>query len=333
MSTTTKEQAPTEGLIDRLLDRTVVPGYTVLGHYWRSRSWKDGDPLDGSLSGRRAVVTGGGRGLGETTASALALLGAEVTVVARSGERAATALEHIEAALAEQGGPGSVRFAACDVADPASVRAFADDLLTHLDGAALDVLVHNAGTMPPERTESPDGHELTVATHVLGPVLMTELLLPALSKADGGARTIWVSSGGMYTQKLPVDDPDYRRGTYKPATAYARSKRMQVDLTPVLADHWAPHRVAVHCTHPGWADTPGVVDSLPLFHKITGPLLRDAEQGADTAVWLAATQPPPESGHFWHDRVIRPTAYGLAGPTPADDVQRMWTWVRAQVGI
>src|SRR3546814_3115640 len=77
--------------------------------------------------------------------------------------------------------------------------------------------------MPPERTESPQGHELSMAVHVLGPVLMTELLHERLR--DG--RVILVSSGGMYAQRLPAADPEFREGDYAPATAYARSKRMR----------------------------------------------------------------------------------------------------------
>ncbi len=147
--------------------------------------------------------------------------------------------------------------------------------------------------MPPQRSESPQGHELTMAVHVLGPVLMTELLRPVLRGHD--ARTVLVTSGGMYAQALRADDPEYRQGRYSPTTAYARSKRAQVELAPLLAQRWASDSLGVHVTHPGWADTPGVVESLPRFHQITAPLLRDAAGGADTTVWVAATDPrrPP----------------------------------------
>jgi len=60
--------------------------------------------------------------------------------------------------------------------------------------------------------------------------------------------------------------------------------------------------------HPGWADTPGVRTSLPTFHRVTRPLLRTPEQGADTIVWLAAAaEPARTTGGFWHDRRRRPT--------------------------
>ena len=90
--------------------------------------------------------------------------------------------------------------------------------------------------MPPTRTESAQGHELTMSLHVLGPLLMTELLRPALSGHD--ARVLLVTSGGMYGQRLRADDPEFTQGDYTPTTAYARSKRAQVELLPVLAARW-----------------------------------------------------------------------------------------------
>jgi hypothetical protein len=55
--------------------------------------------------------------------------------------------------------------------------------------------------------------------------------------------------------------------------------------------------------HPGWADTPGVQDSLPAFHRVTRSVLRTPEQGADTIVWLAAaTEAGQVSGKLWLDR-------------------------------
>jgi dehydrogenase/reductase SDR family protein 12 len=118
-----------------------------------------------------------------------------------------------------------------------------------------------------------------------------------------------MSSGGMYTASREDDDLEYRSG-YSGIRAYARTKRMQV----VLADAWARRLagtgVKVESMHPGWADTPGVADDLPLFRTLTRPLLRDAADGADTAVWLVATRPDSTPDHFWHDRAQRPTTFG-----------------------
>jgi len=54
--------------------------------------------------------------------------------------------------------------------------------------------------------------------------------------------------------------------------------------------------------HPGWTDTPGLEVAMPKFYQRTKSILRDLDQGADTIVWLAATQ-PAERG-FWFDRKI-----------------------------
>ena len=119
-----------------------------------------------------------------------------------------------------------------------------------------------------------------------------------------------MSSGGMYTQSLPDrPTPNTATGRYRGAIAYARTKRIQVAFTPILARRWADQDVRVYSMHPGWADTPGVAAALPGFRMLTGPLLRTPEQGADTAVWLAATQPAPPTGRFWHDRRPRPEHY------------------------
>ena len=126
------------------------------------------------------------------------------------------------------------------------------------------MLVNNAGVMPPERTETADGVELTFATHVLGPHVLIERLSPLL-KAAAPSRVINVSSGGMYSQRLDLDDLQSRHGTYRKNQVYARTKRAQVILTHEWARRLAPDGVVVQSMHPGWADTQGVRDSLPGF--------------------------------------------------------------------
>ena len=59
--------------------------------------------------------------------------------------------------------------------------------------------------------------------------------------------------------------------------------------------------------HPGWADTPGVENSLPRFYRVMKPWLRDQRMGADTVVWLAtASCLKNVSGKFWLDRKVQP---------------------------
>jgi dehydrogenase/reductase SDR family protein 12 len=88
--------------------------------------------------------------------------------------------------------------------------------------------------------------------------------------------------------------------------------------------------------HPGWADTPGVEESLPVFRKVMGPLLRTAEQGADTLVWLAADDEPLQTnGRFWLDRRIRST-HRLPTTRSSDTAarrQQLWDWVATTCGL
>lgn len=319
-------------LLDVTLDRTVIGGYSRLGLALRRRlpGWPV-DPAAGALTGKSLIVTGASSGLGIATAAGLARLGARVHLVVRDLAKG----ERVRAELAAEVPTNEVptaefRVWRCDLADLDDVRRFAEEF--RAAETALDGIVHNAGVLPAERTETSQGHELTLATHVLGPVLLTELLRPALAAA-GQSRVILVSSGGMYTQLLADGDPEYRAGRYRGATAYARTKRMQVALAPVLASEWAADGIAVYATHPGWADTPGIASSLPGFHRIAGRILRDSAAGADTAVWLAATEPARAAGGFWHDRRARPAhVLPRTRETPAQR-QRLWDWCRAQLGL
>jgi hypothetical protein len=77
--------------------------------------------------------------------------------------------------------------------------------------------------------------------------------------------------------------------------------------------------------HPGWVDTPGVKASLPRFYRLTRPLLRTPEQGADTIVWLgAADEPGRSTGLFWHDRRSRPTHLLPWTTETHDERERLW---------
>jgi dehydrogenase/reductase SDR family protein 12 len=310
--------SPLPKILDTLADRTLVPGYSKLGYQLRQRGWQP-LPAD-ALRGKRALVTGANSGLGKATAAGLAELGAKVHLVVRDLGRGEKAREEIQHQL-----PGAdLTVERCDVSSLDAVRTFAAEFLAKHD--TVDVLVHNAGLMPPQREETDEGYELTFATHVLGPFLLTRLLVPALRRSTSG-RVIFVSSGGMYAQKLFDADPQYREGDYKGATAYARTKRMQVLLARLWGRELESDGITVHAMHPGWAATPGVTDSLPGFAKIMGPLLRSPAQGVDTTVWLAASEEGgSETGLFWHDRVARPAHYFPWTKETAAQRDRLWAY-------
>ncbi|MBB3662593.1 NAD(P)-dependent dehydrogenase (short-subunit alcohol dehydrogenase family) [Prauserella sediminis] len=312
-------------LADVLADRTVLPGYSRLGYRLRQRHWP-ADPAPDALAGRTAVATGASAGLGRATAIGLARLGATVLLLVRDESRGERARDAVLQTVPQ----ADVHVARCDVADLDDVDRCAGQV--RRDHPVIDVLVHNAGVLPQERTETPQSHESTLATHVLGPLRLTERLRPALARSTD-ARVLLVSSGGMYTQSIPADDLEYRHGRYRGAVAYSRTKRLQVAFTPLLSQRYAAERIGVHSLHPGWVDTPGVTGSLPGFQRVMAPLLRSPAEGADTAVWLAATHPAPPSGRFWHDRRPRPDHYL---PGRGDDpraVRRAWRHCLDAAGI
>lgn len=287
-------------LIDTVLDRTVAPGYTRIGYAARRRAWDDAD-LDVSMEGRTVLVTGATTGLGLAAAEGFAALGASVRIVARDAGRG----ERARGEIATHAGSDDVGLELCDLSSLASVREFAARFREQ--EPHLHVLVNNAGVLLGERRESVDGIEMTFATNVLGPFLLTNLLTPMLVD-DAPSRIVNVSSGGMYSQRIDVDDLQSERTEYDGPRVYARTKRAQVILTEMWAERLHATGVVVHAMHPGWADTPGVETSLPRFHRVTKPFLRSPAEGADTIVWLgAAEEPARSSGGFWHDRRRRPT--------------------------
>ncbi len=310
------EECMIGALLDTILDRTVVVGYTNAGYRIRKGMWEPSELQ--SMDGKVVLVTGATSGLGLAAAEGFACLGATIWLAARSEQRGERARARIVARY-----PGSdVRVGLCDLSDLESVRQFAE--LLGGETRRLDVLVNNAGTLARERTLSVDGIELTFATNVLGPFLLTNLLIPLLEQSKP-AGIINVSSGGMYTQRLHLDDLQMAHEEFDGATAYARTKRAQVILTELWAERLRDRSVVVHAMHPGWADTPGLESSLPRFYALTKRLLRTPQEGADTILWLGAgARGARSSGGFWHDRRERPTHRVPWTKQTSQDHERLW---------
>jgi dehydrogenase/reductase SDR family protein 12 len=294
-------EAPVMSRATVLADKLVLPGiwkFTRLGY---STARKQFHPMSASLRGKHVMVSGATSGLGLAAATALAGLGARLTLVARSSTRAEAAAQTIVDAT----GNDDVYIALCDMSLMADVHSLCDRLLD--EGEPIDVLVNNAGALFNPRQETVEGLEQSFALLLLGPYIMTERLAPLLARSGGG-RIVNVLSGGMYSQKIHVDDLQSERGEYSGAAAYARAKRGLMILTQEWAQRWQAQGVVVNAMHPGWADTPGVVDSLPDFYRLTRRWLRTPQQGADTIVWLAAAKEAAKvSGQFWLDREQHPS--------------------------
>jgi NAD(P)-dependent dehydrogenase (short-subunit alcohol dehydrogenase family) len=283
-----------DDLLDAAIELPVATSFTRLGHDLRSRidHWA---PLDADLRGRVVVLTGATSGLGRSAASTLAEMGATVVLVGRDPERTAATRDDLTART----GNDRLEVGVADMGDLDAVAALAEDLRRR--HPRIDALIHNAGALTDDRRVSPQGVEMTVAAQVVGPFLLTTRLLGPL-RAGAPGRVLTMSSGGMYAAPLTVrglqmgDD-------YRGSEQYARAKRAQVTLNEMWAQRVPRDQVVFHALHPGWADTPGVAESLPTFRRVVGPLLRTPEQGADTLVWLASDdEATHSSGGFWLDR-------------------------------
>lgn len=303
---------PLRSAADAVLDALIVPSFTKIGPAVRSRmfDWEEPD-----VSGRTIAITGPTSGLGQAAAERLATGGANLVLLARNPTKLDALAKRLNAM-----GSGTVESIVVDLGDRVAVRE-AGDKLGALD--SLDALVNNGGALMNTRTETADGLELTFATHVVAPFILTERAIPALERGND-PRVITVSSGGMYGNPISLRDLQTTKN-YSGTLAYSRAKRAQVDLTGEWSLRLAPKGITVHAMHPGWSATPGVSDALPGFEKIIGPLLRTPEQGADTIVWLTSA-PESEIGTdgFWLDRRRRPEAYLPNTRTTSARVAALW---------
>lgn len=286
--------------VDALVELSVVASFTRLGPAIRRRLYGWVDPEPGSLAGRTALVTGPTSGLGRAVVDDLARLGARVVLVGRSPDR----LARVRDDLIAMHGDDRFSVVVADMGSLASVRrAVADIVATE---TRLDILIDNAGAIFPERTIGPDGIEATLAVLVVGPFALVGGLLPLL-RATPGARVVATTSGGMYTQALDLGDLQSEHVSYSGALAYARAKRAQVALIREWARRLAGEGITFCAMHPGWADTPGLADTLPGFYNAMRPLLRTPAEGAATVAWLATTPDVADfNGKLVLDRRARP---------------------------
>lgn len=237
------------------------------------------------LTGKTALVTGGTSGIGKEIARGLAERGASVIIAARDLERGRTAALDLTRSAGLE--PDRVTALRLDLADLASVRGFAAGLTRRVP--RLDLLVNNAGAWFTDRHESPDGHELTFATNVLGPVLLTDLLEGSLRAAGRGARIVNVVSSlaGHYDP----EDLEWSRRRFRGFRAYAQSKQALRMLTWGMAGRLAETGITVNAVAPGFVRTGFNRNARGFVAAFIGLSARlfavSPARGADTPLWAA----------------------------------------------
>lgn len=275
-----------------------TPSYTKTGYYARRLTWPS-SPQD--FSGQHWLITGANAGLGQAMMTAATDGGAEVTAVARNEARLKTAIAELPAESAAR-----VTAIIADMSLQQETERLLDELVAN--GKTIHVLQNNVGVLLNDHEITSEGREKSFVTNVLSHFLLTEGLLDQGMLADD-AVIVNMSSGGMYNAPLGyqmLNNLDSK--SYNGKVAYAFAKRAQVALTNYWNEQHAAKGLRAYVTHPGWSKTPGVKFSLPLFWKIQNVLLRSPLQGADTAIWLAATRPDIDDEEaIWFDRKARPT--------------------------
>jgi NAD(P)-dependent dehydrogenase (short-subunit alcohol dehydrogenase family) len=257
-----------------------------------SRHSTASEVIDGvDLSGKRAIVTGAGSGIGTETARALASAGAEVVLAVRRPQAA----EEIAAGIIGSTGNAKVSVRALDLADQGSVRAFAAAW-----DQPLHILVNNAGVMAlPELERTGEGWEMQFASNFLGHFALTIGLHDALGAASG-ARIVSVSSSGHLFSPVVFDDLNFDFRTYDPFAAYGQSKTADALLAVEATRRWSGEGIYANALNPGAIATG--------LQKHTGGLKtprdrqKTVQQGAATSVLLAASPLLDKAGgHYFED--------------------------------
>lgn len=239
------------------------------------------------LSGKTALVTGGYSGLGLETVRALAGAGAKVFVAARRPEVAAADLEGVG---------GDVTILQLDLADPASIDAFAAGLAERTD--KLDILINNAAIMACPLARDARGYESQFATNHLGHFQMTARIWPLLKAAGAGTRIVVLSSIGHARGGVDLDDPHFNTREYEKWTAYGQAKSANALFALHLDEIGKASGIRAFSVHPGGIKTP-LQRHLTMEEQIAmgwfdkdgnpNPLFKSTEEGAATSVWCAVS--------------------------------------------
>ncbi len=290
-----------------------------------------------SQAGRRIIITGSNSGTGKEAARRLANAGAEVVMAVRSIDKG----EAARAEILAQNPDAKLDIRRIDLADLASVRAFAADILA--DGRPIDTLVNNAGVMmPPTRQTTADGFELQFGANFLGPFALTNLLLPRLLESPS-PRVATMASAAANNGVIQWHDLQWEDG-YQPWPAYRQSKLADMLMALHLADiakqrDW---NLLSALAHPGYTRTNLQTSGPNMGTGRTGvPLIfrlfpsMDVSQGTEPLLHAAA-DPTTKPGNYYGPR------WDLVGDTKvarlprsviAGEAARLWAVAEDLTGV
>jgi NAD(P)-dependent dehydrogenase (short-subunit alcohol dehydrogenase family) len=215
------------------------------------------------ISGRRALVTGAGSGIGRAIALRLASLGCHVMLVGRTPSSLDETLR-----LIDQRGLGSGKVCTCDLTQESSIKNLSDEALR--DGG-IDILVNNAGVMvnaPLEKTRTED-FDAILTTNVRAPFLLMRETLPQL-RASGVGEVVNICSAVAYEG-------------YPNQSAYTASKHALLGLSRSFAREVFSDGIRVHVVAPGGVLTSMVATSRP---DLVGTPMIEPDDLADAVEYL-----------------------------------------------
>ena len=270
---------------DYILDKTIVFSFDKTG-FRRHKSKFFENHFQKEIKGEKTLVTGGTSGIGRQVAQELCRLGSKVYVTGRSERKGKLFEENNE----------NLIFHPLDLANWERFVEYCKNSVCY------DYVVLNAGSIPKNLVLNNFNVEYQCASQLLGHYYLI-YLLNKYGKINKHARIIWVSSGGMYIKKLDLDSL-FLNTEYKDVVTYANVKRAQITLVEELSKQDGWKNVQILSMHPGWVDTPGLKNALPMFFSLMKNRLRDLKEGADTILWLLLTEENLYSGGFYFDRKI-----------------------------
>jgi NAD(P)-dependent dehydrogenase (short-subunit alcohol dehydrogenase family) len=295
------------------------------------------------LSGKTALVTGGGAGFGYATARALAKAGAMVYVADIDIAKTQSA---VNAYVAEQPS-AQLQALQLDLGSNAQVRAFSEAFRAQVP--KLHILVNNAGIMAAPQAYTVDGFERQFAVNYLGHYLLTRLLEPALMAADG-ARMVSVSSIGHRRSDIRYDDIHFRQQPYQTWDAYGQSKTACALLAVALDQRLRDAGVRSNTLNPGGSTT-GLHQFLTDDERRRMGWLdengkppakwREPEQCAATATWLATAPELADVGGRYFEECQQAVPWTAEDPAVGvktyavdpDNAQRLWRVSAQMTGL